>query len=97
MVLCKLCSLLHLFCFSGRELIIEMFLYQQPYLNAVQTMCPHVLRYLATAVVINKNSRRAAMKVIGKLEFFIYSFIFYSIQKCVYVHISSLKLLTTVY
>lgn len=40
-----------------------MFLYQQPYLNALQTMCPHVLRYLATAVVINKNSRRAAMKV----------------------------------
>lgn len=47
---------------KGRELIIEMFLYQQPYLNALQTMCPHVLRYLATAVVINKNSRRAAMK-----------------------------------
>ncbi|KAK8406114.1 hypothetical protein O3P69_007081 [Scylla paramamosain] len=52
---------------KGRELIIEMFLYQQPYLNAIQTMCPHVLRYLATAVVINKNSRRAAMKDLVKV------------------------------
>lgn len=56
-------DIIRIFIFPGRELIIEMFLYQQPYLNALQTMCPHVLRYLATAVVINKNSRRAAMKV----------------------------------
>merc|ERR1712106_300597 len=47
---------------KGREAIIEMFLYQPAYLNAIQTTCPHILRYLATAVVINKNSRRAAMK-----------------------------------
>merc|ERR1712212_941973 len=46
---------------KGRELIIEMFLYQPAYLNAIQTMCPHVLRYLATAVVINKSSRRNVM------------------------------------
>lgn len=49
--------------FAGRELIIEMFLYQTQYLNAIQTMCPHVLRYLATAVVINKTSRRQALRV----------------------------------
>lgn len=62
-VITSLLELLENILLSGRELIIEMFLYQQPYLNALQTMCPHVLRYLATAVVINKNSRRAAMKV----------------------------------
>jgi len=47
---------------KGRETIIEMFLYQPAYLNAIQTTCPHILRYLATAVVINKNSRNKAMK-----------------------------------
>ncbi|KAB7507605.1 Eukaryotic translation initiation factor 3 subunit E [Armadillidium nasatum] len=47
---------------KGRDLIIEMFLYQPSYLNAIQTMCPHVLRYLATAVIINKTSRRQAMR-----------------------------------
>ncbi|XP_076039971.1 eukaryotic translation initiation factor 3 subunit e [Oratosquilla oratoria] len=47
---------------KGRDLIIDMFLYQPPYLNALQTMCPHILRYLATAVVINKTNRRSSMK-----------------------------------
>lgn len=36
------------------------------YLNAIQTMCPHILRYLATAVIINR-SRRAAMKDLVKV------------------------------
>ena len=55
--------------FPGRELIIEMLLYQPSYLNALQTMCPHVLRYLATAVVINKSSRRQSMKVCFTFNF----------------------------
>jgi translation initiation factor 3 subunit E len=29
------------------------------YLNAIQTMCPHILRYLATAVIINRSRRNA--------------------------------------
>merc|ERR1711937_710026 len=34
-----------------------MFLYQQNYLNAIQTMCPHILRYLTTAVITNKRRK----------------------------------------
>nr|NVI75037.1 Int6 homolog [Cucujiformia] len=50
----------------GRELIIEMFLYKPHYLNAIQTMCPHILRYLATAVIINRG-RRSALKDLVKV------------------------------
>lgn len=52
---------------NGRDLIIDMFLYQQHYLNAIQTICPHVLRYLATAVITNKLSRRNVMKDLVKV------------------------------
>merc|ERR1719494_250436 len=38
---------------KGRDLIIELFLYQKQYLNAIQTTCPWILRYLATAVITN--------------------------------------------
>lgn len=51
---------------QGRELIIEMFLYRPHYLNAIQTMCPHILRYLATAVIINRG-RRSALKDLVKV------------------------------
>merc|ERR1719195_848302 len=47
---------------KGRDLIIDLFLYQKPYLNAIQTTCPWILRYLATAVICNKSSRRNVMK-----------------------------------
>jgi len=43
---------------KGRDLTIELFLYQRQYLNAIQTTSPWILRYLATAVIINKSSRR---------------------------------------
>ncbi|CAG2175952.1 unnamed protein product, partial [Oppiella nova] len=50
---------------DGRELLIEMFLEkkgnylkQQPYLNAIQTMCPHILRYLTTAVITHRQRRQ---------------------------------------
>lgn len=51
---------------KGRDLIIEMFLSKAFYLNAIQTMCPHILRYLATAVIINR-SRRNALKDLIKI------------------------------
>ncbi|PSN43925.1 Eukaryotic translation initiation factor 3 subunit E [Blattella germanica] len=51
---------------KGRDIIIEMFLYRPQYLNAIQTMCPHVLRYLSTAVIINR-SRRSALKDLVKV------------------------------
>ena len=43
---------------KGRDEIIDLFLYQPPYLNAIQTMCPWVLRYLTTAVITNKRRRQ---------------------------------------
>merc|ERR1719420_1872422 len=52
---------------KGRDLIIELFLYQKPYLNAIQTTCPWILRYLATAVITNKSSRRNVMKDLVKV------------------------------
>uniref|UniRef100_A0A8C1S507 Eukaryotic translation initiation factor 3 subunit E n=1 Tax=Cyprinus carpio TaxID=7962 RepID=A0A8C1S507_CYPCA len=43
---------------KGRDNIIELFLYQPQYLNAIQTMCPHILRYLTTAIITNKDVRK---------------------------------------
>merc|ERR1719341_2920464 len=52
---------------KGRELIIDLFLYQKQYLNAIQTTCPWMLRYLSTAVITNKSSRRNVMKDLIKV------------------------------
>lgn len=43
---------------KGRDLIIDMFLYQPQYLNTIQTVCPHILRYLTTAVITNRRRRQ---------------------------------------
>merc|ERR1719512_43542 len=39
---------------KGRELIIDLFLYQKQYLNAIQTTCPWILRYLS----LNQRRKR---------------------------------------
>jgi len=52
---------------KGRELIIDLFLYQKQYLNAIQTTCPWMLRYLSTAVITNKSTRRNVMKDLIKV------------------------------
>ncbi|KAL9260687.1 Eukaryotic translation initiation factor 3 subunit E-like protein [Drosera capensis] len=41
---------------NGRTLIIDLF-NQDKFLNAIQTSAPHLLRYLATAFVVNKRRR----------------------------------------
>ncbi|CAN4109177.1 unnamed protein product [Withania somnifera] len=41
---------------NGRTQIIDLF-NQDKYLNAIQTSAPHLLRYLATAFVVNKRRR----------------------------------------
>lgn len=41
---------------NGRTLIIDLF-NQDKYLNAIQTNAPHLLRYLATAFIVNKRRR----------------------------------------
>jgi len=57
---------------NGKEMLIEMLLSkahntrQQPYLNAVQTICPHILRYLTVAVITSRK-RRDYMKELIKV------------------------------
>ncbi|CAH8384659.1 unnamed protein product [Eruca vesicaria subsp. sativa] len=41
---------------NGRTQIIDLF-NQDKYLNAIQTSAPHLLRYLATAFIVNKRKR----------------------------------------
>ncbi|GIY31435.1 eukaryotic translation initiation factor 3 subunit E [Caerostris darwini] len=51
---------------KGQDLIIDTFLYSQQYLNAIQTICPHILRYLTAAVITNKQ-RPSVMKDLVKV------------------------------
>lgn len=53
---------------KGRDYIIEMFLYKPLYLNAIQTMCPHILRYLAVAIVCNPGRRNALKDLIKVIQ-----------------------------
>jgi len=50
---------------NGRNGIIDM-LFQERYLNTIQTNCPHILRYLTTAVITNKR-RRNVLKDLVKI------------------------------
>lgn len=73
---------------KGRDLIIDMFLNQQPYLNAIQTMCPHILRYLTTAVITNKR-RRTVLKDLVKIiqqESYTYKDPITEFLECLYVN-----------
>ncbi|XP_065188592.1 eukaryotic translation initiation factor 3 subunit E-like [Sycon ciliatum] len=42
---------------KGCDGLIDLFLRNQSYLNAIQTMCPHILRYLTTAIITSHRSR----------------------------------------
>jgi len=60
---------------SGRDLLIEMLLEKkgghqkpQPYLNAVQTICPHILRYLTVAVVTHRNRREHMKELVRVIQ-----------------------------
>ncbi|CAO3628723.1 unnamed protein product [Cunninghamella blakesleeana] len=50
---------------KGRDGIVDMFFAPQ-YINTIQTTCPWILRYLATAVVINRR-RKSQMKELVKI------------------------------
>jgi len=56
---------------DGKSEIIDLFFQDgspaaQRYLNAVQTACPHVLRYISTAVIVNKK-RRSVLKELVRI------------------------------
>merc|ERR1719361_522597 len=69
---------------KGRDLIIDMFLYQPQYLNAIQTQCPHILRYLTTAAITNKK-RRNLVKIIQQ-ESYTYKDPITEFLECLYVN-----------
>jgi translation initiation factor 3 subunit E len=52
---------------SGRDGIIDLF-FQERYLNVIQTICPHLLRYLATAVITNKKKRGHMKDLVRVIE-----------------------------
>ncbi|XP_057313238.1 eukaryotic translation initiation factor 3 subunit E-like [Hydractinia symbiolongicarpus] len=53
---------------KGRDLLIDMFLYQPNYLNAIQTTCPHILRYLTTAVITNKRRKQILKDLVRVIQ-----------------------------
>lgn len=48
---------------SGRSVVSDLLL-SEKYLNAIQTTCPHLLRYLAVAVVTNPRRRHAVKELV---------------------------------
>eukprot|EP01136_Pigoraptor_vietnamica_P038446 Opistho-1_new@107784 len=72
---------------KGRDAVIDTF-FQPAYLNAIQTTCPHILRYLATAVITNKR-RRTIMKDLVKVitqESYKYKDPVTELLECLYVN-----------
>ncbi|XP_074109566.1 eukaryotic translation initiation factor 3 subunit E-like [Cotesia typhae] len=53
---------------KGRDALIELFLYRLNYLNAIQTTCPHILRYLAAAVIVNRSKRSTLKDLIKVIQ-----------------------------
>eukprot|EP01095_Lingulamoeba_sp_RSL-Kostka_P001890 TRINITY_DN1268_c0_g1_i1.p1 TRINITY_DN1268_c0_g1~~TRINITY_DN1268_c0_g1_i1.p1 ORF type:complete len:431 (-),score=114.22 TRINITY_DN1268_c0_g1_i1:302-1594(-) len=49
---------------------IEMidFFFQERYLNTIQTNCPHIFRYLATALITNKKKKASVKELVKVLE-----------------------------
>mmetsp|Transcript_24288 Transcript_24288/g.55272 ORF Transcript_24288/g.55272 Transcript_24288/m.55272 type:complete len:281 (-) Transcript_24288:280-1122(-) len=45
---------------NGRNIVADLFL-QERYINTIQNICPHLLRYLAVAIITNPR-RRASLK-----------------------------------
>ncbi|KAJ6802762.1 eukaryotic translation initiation factor 3 subunit E [Iris pallida] len=52
---------------NGRNGIIDLF-FQDRYLNAIQTNAHHLLRYVATAVVVNKRRRNMLKELIKVIQ-----------------------------
>ena len=76
---------------KGRDNIIDLFLYQPQYLNAIQTMCPHILRCLTTAVITSKDvrKRRQVLKELVKViqqESYTYKDPITEFVECLYVN-----------
>jgi len=72
--------------FRGLLLYCHSFFHR--YLNAIQTTCPHILRYLTTAVITNKR-RRTVLKDLVKViqqESYTYKDPITEFLECLYVN-----------
>eukprot|EP01119_Soliformovum_irregulare_P006067 TRINITY_DN17816_c0_g1_i1.p1 TRINITY_DN17816_c0_g1~~TRINITY_DN17816_c0_g1_i1.p1 ORF type:complete len:458 (+),score=110.95 TRINITY_DN17816_c0_g1_i1:28-1374(+) len=52
---------------NGKTGIIDLF-FQERYMNAIQTTCPHILRYLTTAVICNKRRRNVLKDLVKVIQ-----------------------------
>eukprot|EP00123_Amoebidium_parasiticum_P011305 comp20637_c0_seq1/m.26716 comp20637_c0_seq1/g.26716 ORF comp20637_c0_seq1/g.26716 comp20637_c0_seq1/m.26716 type:complete len:445 (-) comp20637_c0_seq1:140-1474(-) len=52
---------------KGRDAIIDMF-FQPQYLTTIQSTCPHILRYLTTAVMTNKRRRNVVKELVRAIQ-----------------------------
>jgi len=53
---------------NGRNGIIDLFFHNERYLNAIQTTCPHILRYLTTAVITSKRKRNVLKDLVKVIQ-----------------------------
>jgi len=58
---------------NGRTGIIDLF-FSERYLNAIQTTCPHILRYLTTAVITNKRRRNVLKDLVKVIQQEVYTY-----------------------
>lgn len=73
---------------NGLHAIIDLFLQDERYLNALQTNAPHLLRYLAAAAVVSARQRsilKDLVKVIEQ-EKYQYTDVVTEFLECLYVH-----------
>jgi translation initiation factor 3 subunit E len=73
---------------KGRDDIIDNFLKDSNYLNTIQILCPHILRYVTVAVVVNKkrqNTLKDLVRVI-QLESHHYKDAITGFIECLYVN-----------
>ncbi|CAK9251070.1 unnamed protein product [Sphagnum jensenii] len=72
---------------NGRNGIIDLF-FSERYLNAIQTNAHHLLRYLATAAVVNKRRRNMLKELIKVIqqEHYTYSDPITEFLECLYVN-----------
>lgn len=70
---------------DGRDMLIDLFLSKpagqfhkqssnQPYLNAAQTICPHILRYLTAAVITNRRRKELVKELVRVIQQESYSY-----------------------
>jgi len=53
---------------KGKDDIVDLFLHNPSYLNTIQIICPHILRYITHAVVTNKKRRQSLKELVKVIQ-----------------------------